>query len=315
MSVAPMRILFAGTPAFAVPTLEALRAARHTVTAVFTQPDRPAGRGRRLRASPVKDAAQAADIPVFQPERLTVDALAAASSAARPDVLVVVAFGQLFGKDVLDYAHHGALNVHASLLPRWRGAAPIARALLAGDERSGVSIMQMEAGLDTGPVLLRRPCRIESGDTAGTLHDRLAALGAEALTEVLGDLPAYRTAAEPQDDDAATYAAKLTRADGRLDWGRPAAELARQVRALQPTPGAWTVFADQPLRIWAADVGAGAATGTPGMVMAAGRSGINVATGAGVLWLQRVQPAGGKPMPAADFANARQLQGVRLGAP
>ncbi len=314
MSAAPLRIVFAGTPGFAVPALEALRAAGHTICAAFTQPDRPAGRGRRLRASPVKEAAQAAGIAVYQPERLTADALAAASGDERPDVLVVVAFGQQLAADVLAYARHGAVNVHASLLPRWRGAAPIARALLAGDQRSGVSIMQMEAGLDTGPVLLRRACPIEPDDTAATLHDRLAALGAEALIEVVADLPAYRAAAEPQDHAAATYAAKLTRADGRLDWGRSAAELARQVRALQPAPGAWTPFGGDPLRIWAAEVASGGVDpALPGTVLAAGRGGIDVATGAGLLRLHRVQPAGGKPMAAADFANARDLVGIRLG--
>ncbi|MEX1080726.1 MAG: methionyl-tRNA formyltransferase [Halofilum sp. (in: g-proteobacteria)] len=313
MSAAPLRVFFAGTPDFAVPALEALRAAGHDVRAVFTQPDRPAGRGRRLRAPPVKQSAQAADIPVFQPERLSVDALAAASGDPRPDVLVVVAFGQVLGREVLDYPHHGALNVHASLLPRWRGAAPIARALLAGDECTGVSIMQMDTGLDTGPVLSRRACPIDPAETAGTLHDRLAALGAEALIDVLADLPAHRATAEPQDDSAATYAAKLARADGRLAWGRPAAELARQVRALQPWPGAWTVYAGEPLRIWGAEAQGDEAAAVPGVVLTTGSTGIGVATGDGVLRLQRVQPAGGKPMGAADFANARALIGVRLG--
>ncbi len=319
MSTTSLRIVFAGTPQFAVPSLTALVESPHTLAAVFTQPDRPAGRGRRLQPPPVKTAAEQAGIPVHQPECLDVDALAAASGAdrddaLRPDLLVVVAFGQLLGAEVLGYARHGALNVHASLLPRWRGAAPIARALLAGDAETGVTVMQMVPALDAGPVLARRACAIAVDDTAATLHDRLAALGGEALLEVLTDLPGHLDRAEPQGAAGVTYAAKLSRAEGRLDWDAPATELARRVRALQPWPGAWTPLGEDPLRIWAAEAQAGPAAGAPGTVLATGRSGIDVATGDGVLRLTRIQPAGGKAMPAADFARARDLVGVRLGA-
>ncbi len=318
MSTTPLRIVFAGTPEFAVPSLNALVESPHTVAAVFTQPDRPAGRGRRLQAPPVKAAAEQAGIPVHQPERLDVDTLAVASGAdrddaLRPDLLVVVAFGQILGAEVLDYARHGALNVHASLLPRWRGAAPIARALLAGDAETGVSIMRMVPALDAGPVLARRACPTGPEDTAGTLHDRLAALGAEALLTVLADLPAHLASAEPQDETGVIYATKLSRAEGRLDWDASATELARRVRALQPWPGAWTPLGDDPLRVWAAEAHGGAG-GAPGTVLAVSRDGIDVASGDGVLRLTRVQPAGGRAMPAADFARSRDLVGVRLGA-
>jgi len=312
---APLRIAYAGTPGFAVPALEALLASEHDVAAVFTQPDRPAGRGRRLAAPPVKETAAAAGVPVHQPERLTPEDLERAAGPGGLDVLVVVAFGQILPRAVLDCARFGALNVHASLLPRWRGAAPIARALLAGDRRTGVSIMRMEPGLDTGPVLARRDCAIADSDTAASLHDRLAVLGAGLLVEVLADLPARLEAAQPQDESAATYAAKLQRADGRLDWSLTATELARRVRGLQPWPAAWTELDGQVLRIWDAQVvgDCAAPDAAPGTVLCAGRTGIDVATGDGVLRLLTVQPAGKRRMAAADFANARTLSGCRLG--
>jgi methionyl-tRNA formyltransferase len=310
-----LRTAFAGTPAFAVPALEALIDSPHRPLAVFTQPDRPAGRGRRLTPPPVKEAAGAAGIPVYQPERLAVADLEAAAGPRGLDVLVVVAFGQLLQRAVLDWPRHGAVNVHASLLPRWRGAAPIARALLAGDTETGVSIMRMTPGLDAGPVLLRRACPVEEDDTAGTVHDRLSRLGAEALLEVLADLPGRLAAAEPQDEAAVTYAPKLARAEGELDWSRPAAELARQVRALQPWPAAWTTLDGEPLRIWAAEARAGAAGGEtpPGTVVSAGRDGLDIATGAGILQVTRLQPAGRRAQAARDYANARDLTGCRLG--
>ncbi|MDX1609912.1 MAG: methionyl-tRNA formyltransferase [Halofilum sp. (in: g-proteobacteria)] len=312
---APLRILFAGTPAFAVPPLEALLASPHRVEAVISQPDRPAGRGRRLQPPPVKQAALAAGIPVIQPERLAVPDLEAVARDGPPDLLVVVAFGQLLPAPVLDYPRHGALNVHASLLPRWRGAAPIARALLAGDGETGVSIMQMTTGLDAGPVLLQRRCPIGDADTAASLHERLAELGATALLEALEDLPARLAAAQPQDETAVTRAPKLDREEGRIDWSRPAAELERRVRALQPWPAAWTLLDGEPLRIWAAQVLAAAdpAGAEPGTVLGAGRDGIDVATGEGVLRLLEVQPASRRSMRAADLANARELDRCRLG--
>lgn len=310
-----LRIAFAGTPAFAVPSLEALAASRHELVAAFTRPDRPAGRGRRPTAPAVKQAAAAAGVPVHQPERLDADGLRAAAGAAGIDALVVVAFGQLLPPPVLELPRLAPLNLHASLLPRWRGAAPIARALLAGDSETGVTVMRMMPALDAGPVLARHACAIGPDDTAITLHDRLAALGAEALVAVLDDLPGALARAEPQDERAATHAPRLSRAEGRVDWSRPAAEIARAVRALQPWPGAWTPLAGEPLRIWAAEARPGDAPGAPpGTVLAAGRAGIDVATGAGVLRLLRVQPAGRRAMDAAAFANARELAGCRLGA-
>lgn len=311
-----LRIAYAGTPGFAVPALEALAASAHELVAVFTQPDRPAGRGRRPAAPPVKAAAADAGVPVYQPERLGVDDLAAAAGDAGIDALVVVAYGQLLPAAVLDYPRLAPINVHASLLPRWRGAAPIARALLAGDDETGVTVVRMTPGLDAGPMLLRRACPIAPDDTAATLHDRLAALGAEALGAVLDDLPGHLAAAEAQDEARATYAPKLSRAEGALDWTRPAPELARRVRALQPWPAAWTTLAGEPLRVWAAEARPGADTGgaAPGTVVAGGRAGIDVATGDGILRLLRLQPAGRRAMAAADFANARDLGGCRLGA-
>ena len=312
-----VRIAFAGTPGFAVPALQAVLASDHELVAVFTQPDRRAGRGRRLTPPPVKQAAQDAGVPVHQPERLTVADLDAAAGPAGLDLLVVVAFGQLLPAAVLDRPGHGAINVHASLLPRWRGAAPIARALLAGDRETGVSIMRMVPALDAGPVLFRSACPIADDDTAASLHDRLAELGAAALTEVLHDVAAYLGAAREQPAEGVTYAAKLTRDTGRIDWQQPAEEIERAVRALQPWPCAWTSLEDEPLRIWAAKARPEPAPGdaAPGTVLAAGRAGIDVATGRGVLRLERVQPAGRRPMDAGDLANARALSGCRLGAP
>lgn len=312
----PLRIAFAGTPAFAEPSLQALLDAGHDVVAVFSQPDRPAGRGRRLTAPPVKQRALAAGLPVFQPERLGVTELAAAGDPA-PDLLVVVAFGQLLPPAVLEYPARGALNVHASLLPRWRGAAPIARALLAGDAETGVSIMHMTGGLDAGPVLARLSCSIEPDDTAASLHDRLAVLGARCLVDVLADLPARLAAAEPQDEIAVTHAPKLSRAEARIDWSGSAAAIERAVRAFHPWPGAFTTLDGDSMRILRARVEAesGLPAGEPpGTVLAADGDGIRVVTGRGILDLLEVQMAGRRRVGAADLANARQLAGCRLGA-
>ncbi len=308
-----LRLVYAGTPDFAVPALRALAGAGHTIRGVFTRPDRPAGRGRRLTPPPVKRAAQTLELPVHQPERLDADVLAQAVGDAGLDALVVVAFGQILPRTVLASPRWGALNVHASLLPRWRGSAPIARALLAGDSVTGVTIMRMEPGLDSGPILLQRACAIEGSDTAPVLHDRLAELGAEAIATVCDDLPAYIEAAEPQDEAAATYAAKLSREEGRIDWREPAAELERRVRALQPWPAAWTTLDGEIWRIWAAQVPGETYGAEPGVVVTCTRHGIDVATASGVLRLLRVQPAGRRAMSAADLANARDLTGCRFG--
>jgi len=311
----PLRLAYAGTPDFAVPALRALADAGHEIVAVFTRPDRPAGRGRRLTPPPVKQAAQALALPVHQPEALDRERLCEVTGEAGLDALVVVAFGQILPPGVLDWPRQAALNLHASLLPRWRGPAPIARALLAGDSDTGVSVMQMQPGVDTGPVLLRRRCPIAADDTAGSVHDRLAGLGGEALATVCADLPGYLATATPQDEGQACRAPKLTRAEGAIDWTQPAPEIERRVRALQPWPGAWTTVAGETLRLWRAQVLAGSGDDgeAPGRVVASHGDGIDVATGTQRLRLLRLQPAGRRPMDVADFVNARDLTGWHLG--
>ena len=307
-----LRIVFAGTPDFSVPPLRALLASPHQVVGVYTQPDRPAGRGRKLTPSPVKAEALAAGIPVFQPVSLK-DADAQRELAGlKPDLMVVVAYGLLLPQAVLDIPRLGCVNIHASLLPRWRGAAPIQRAILAGDAETGVDIMRMEAGLDTGPVYLEQRIPIDTGDTGGSLHDKLAKLGAEALMAALPGIADGSLAPVAQDDSRTCYAKKLDKAEAEIDWARPAAEIARQVRAFNPWPVAQTRFEDAILRIWNASPVKGE-TGNPGMVMSAGRQGIEVATGDGLLRITRLQMPGKKPVSAADFINAYAIQGVTLG--
>jgi len=307
-----LRLVFAGTPDFAVPALDALAAAGHEIAAVYTQPDRPAGRGRRLTASPVKQRALALGIPVEQPETLKSPEAQEHVAALAPEVMVVVAYGLLLPQAVLDIPVHGCLNIHASLLPRWRGAAPIQRAIAAGDEETGVSIMRMEAGLDTGPVLLERRVTIDAAETGGSLHDRLAVLGAQAIVEVLADLPSRE--AKPQDDARATYAHKLSKQEAALDWSKTALELARQVRAFDPWPVAFTLLDGEMLRVWSAEALPLAAKLPPGEIAAATVDGIDVATGKGLLRITRLQPPGKRPMNAAEFLNGHRLAaGQRLG--
>ncbi|MGH8401463.1 MAG: methionyl-tRNA formyltransferase, partial [Gammaproteobacteria bacterium] len=246
-----LRIAFAGTPDFALPALDTLIAAGHDIVGVWTQPDRPAGRGRRLTASPVKQRALQLNIPLHQPASLRDTQAHAAIRAAQPDVMIVAAYGLLLPRLVLDIPRYGCMNIHASLLPRWRGAAPIQRAIIAGDAESGVTIMQMAVGLDTGDMLARRHTPIRAEDTAKTLHDRLATLGAEAIAAVLADIAHLKPVA--QDPALATYASKLTREEALLDWTRPASELARRVRAYDPWPVAHTSWTGQSLRIWSAE--------------------------------------------------------------
>jgi methionyl-tRNA formyltransferase len=308
-----LRIIFAGTPEFSVPCLEACRASGAEVVAVYTQPDRPAGRGRKLTPSPVKQAALAAGIPVEQPESLKTLEARETLAAYHPDLMVVVAYGLILPRKVLAIPRLGCWNVHASLLPRWRGAAPIQRAILAGDAESGVDLMQMEAGLDTGPVLLERRTAITREDTGGSLHDRLSLLGADALIEGLQRAIAGESMpARPQSDDGVMYAHKLEKAEARLDFTRAAIALERQVRAFDPWPVAEGEIAGEQVRIWAAHAIDDATTVLPGQVIGAQRHGIDIACGEGVLRVTALQRAGGKRISATDYLNARpELRGTR----
>ena len=279
------------------------------MVAVYTQPDRPAGRGRKLTPSPVKQAALAAGIAVEQPESLKSDEARATLAAYAPDLMVVVAYGLILPRKVLAIPRLGCWNVHASLLPRWRGAAPIQRAILAGDSESGVDLMQMEAGLDTGPVLLERRTPITGEDTGGSLHDRLSMLGADVLAEGLARVMAGESLiARAQPDDGVTYAHKLDKAEARLDFTRPAIELERQVRAFDPWPVAEGDVAGETLRIWAARAIEG--SGAPGSVLGMSREGIDIACGEGVLRVTALQRAGGKRITAADYCNAMKTRGA-----
>ena len=301
-----MRIVFAGTPDFAVPCLRAA-AARNEVVAVYTQPDRPAGRGRGLTPSPVKREAIARGIPVLQPENFKAQVSRDALAALQPDVMVVVAYGLILPQSVLDIPAHGCWNVHASLLPRWRGAAPIQRAIQAGDTETGVCLMQMERGLDTGPVLLSQALPIGEGDTGGQLHDRLSELGAQVLSDGLGLLRAgILPVARAQPVEGVTYAHKLDKAEARLDWTQPAEALARTVRAFNPWPMAEAQLAGERVRIHGAVPLALEHRAAPGTVLLAGRDGIDVACGEGALRIRVLQREGGRAITAADYLNARR---------
>ncbi|GIX13547.1 MAG: methionyl-tRNA formyltransferase [Paracoccaceae bacterium] len=290
-----MRILFMGTPDFAVPALDALVAAGHEVAAVYARAPRAAGRGLRPRPAPVARRAEALGIPVRTPASLRDPAEQAALAGLGAEVAVVTAYGLILPQPVLDAPARGCLNIHASLLPRWRGAAPIQRAIMAGDAETGVSIMRMEAGLDTGPVLLSAATPIGPRDTAGTLHDRLAAMGARLIVEALARLDAL--VPRPQPAEGATYAAKIDKAEARIDWTRPAAELDRQIRALSPHPGAWCLIGGERVRVLMSSPDDGA--GAPGTVLAGG--GLRVACGQGALRLETLQRAGRAPQAADAF--------------
>ncbi len=303
-----MNILFAGTPAFAAAALDALLQAGHRVPLVLTQPDRPAGRGLKPQASAVKQLALSKQLAVAQPATLKDDVVIAQLAAVGADAMVVAAYGLILPESVLRLPRLGCLNIHASLLPRWRGAAPIQRAILAGDRETGVTIMQMDAGLDTGAMLLEQAIPIADDDNAQTLHDKLAALGAQLIVRVLHEQPA----AVAQDHARASYATKITKAEARIDWNRPAAELARAIRAYNPMPGAYTTWQGQPLKLWRAEP-VSAASAVPGTVLLADADGIVVATGDGALRLLELQRAGGKRLAAASFLTGAALQpGERL---
>ena len=312
--MAPLKIVFAGTPDFSVATLKALLDANQDVRAIYTQPDRPAGRGRKLTASPVKETALANALPVLQPPTLRDQEAVEILRRHDADLMVVVAYGLLLPQAVLDAPRLGCINVHASLLPRWRGAAPIQRSILAGDPESGVTIMGMEAGLDTGPMFLKKAIPLERGETGGSLHDKLAELGANALMEALPGIANGSLAAKPQDDSLATYAKKLSKEEARIDWYRSAAELDRKIRAFAPWPVAQTSVGETVLRLWGCELpGGDSGAAEPGCVLRQGKEGIDVATGDGLLRITRLQPSGKRPMPVADFLNARSLEGEVLG--
>jgi methionyl-tRNA formyltransferase len=301
-----MRVIFAGTPDFAAISLQAILAAGQDVPLVLTQPDRPAGRGMSLQASPVKQLALQHGLGVHQPPSLKSDEARLPIIEARADVMVVAAYGLILPQAVLDIPRLGCLNIHASLLPRWRGAAPIQRALLAGDVETGVTIMRMEAGLDTGPMLLKESLPIATADTAGSLHDKLAGLGARLIVEALARLERGGLHGENQPEDGVTYAAKLEKAEAALDWRQPAAQLDRAVRAFNPFPGATTQLDGQIIKVWTAEPVA--ASGEAGRILAVGSDGIVVACGDGALRLTELQKAGGKRLAAADFLRGFPLK-------
>jgi len=297
-----------GTPDFAVPALQSLIAAGHDIAAVYTQPPRPAGRGKQPRKSPVHRVAEAVGLEVCTPETFKSDQTREAFAALNADLAVVAAYGLILPQAVLDAPRLGCINLHASLLPRWRGAAPIQRAIMAGDTKTGITLMAMEAGLDTGPELMRRDVPITADDTAGSLHDRLAALGGGMIAGAVEDLAAGRLTPTPQPSDGVTYAQKIDKAEARIDWSRPAREVDRMIRALSPFPGAWFEQDGQRVKVLMSTLSPG--TGVPGQVL---EGDLTIACGEGAVLLVQVQPAGKKPMSAADFLRGHPLRpGITL---
>ncbi len=301
-----LKIIFAGTPDFAAHHLRALLDAGLTVTAVYTQPDRPAGRGNKLTPSPVKLLATEHQLPVMQPSSLRTPEAQAELAAFGADLMIVVAYGLLLPKAVLETPRLGCINVHGSLLPRWRGAAPIQRAIWAGDRETGITIMQMDEGLDTGPMLMKTTCAIEPTDTSASMYAKLATLGPEALLNTLQALAAGTLSAEPQDSAEANYAQKLSKEEARLNWQQPAAQLERSIRAFNPWPVSYFSVAEQTIKVWEASALAEPHSAQPGTLLRAGKEGIDVATADGVLRLLTLQPAGKKPMQAHELLNSRR---------
>ncbi|MBP2859898.1 methionyl-tRNA formyltransferase [Dickeya oryzae] len=301
-----LRIIFAGTPDFAAQHLAALLSSEHEIVGVFTQPDRPAGRGNKLTPSPVKLLAEQHGIPVFQPKSLRPGENQQIVAGLNADVMVVVAYGLILPQAVLDMPRLGCLNVHGSLLPRWRGAAPIQRALWAGDDLTGVTIMQMDAGLDTGAMLHKIECPILPDDTSATLYDKLAKLGPQGLMETLAQLSSSQATAQVQDDSLATYAEKLSKEEARLDWQLSAEQLERCIRAFNPWPVSYFLVEEQPVKVWKAQALDTQHQQQPGTVLAADKEGIRVATANGILNIQILQPSGKKAMSAQDLLNSRR---------
>ncbi|WP_305965389.1 MULTISPECIES: methionyl-tRNA formyltransferase [Marinobacter] len=298
-----MRLVFAGTPDFAATALKALIAAGHTIVGVYSQPDRPAGRGRKLQPSPVKQVALDHEIPVFQPETLKTAEAQKQLADLKPDVMIVAAYGLILPKAVLDIPTHGCLNIHASLLPRWRGAAPIQRAIAAGDSETGITIMQMDEGLDTGAMLLKSLTAIDTSDTGGSLHDRLAELGGKAIIEALELLKKGELTGEPQNDDLACYASKLSKTEGHIDWATDATAIERLVRAFNPWPGTYTDLGDQRIRIHEARALVTDSDAFPGTVVHRDRDGIDIACGNGTLRITRLQLPGSRAQSVNDLIN------------
>lgn len=302
-----LRIVFAGTPEFSVPSLQALIDSEHQVLAVYTQPDRPFGRGQHLHKSPVKQLAEQYDIPIHQPKSWKIQDVADQLSAYCPDVIVVVAYGMLVPQNILDLPKFGCINVHASLLPRWRGAAPIQYAIKSGDDLTGVTIMQMNAHLDRGDILATREVQLGFHETAQHLHDSLAKLGPPALLEVLAQCEAGTLNPQFQDEGMSTYADKLTKNEARVDWNLPSAPIERMVRAFNPWPVAFTTVHDQDMKIWSSEVvHEHKSNHVPGTIISATEQGIEVATGDGILRILEVQFPGGKRLPVADVLHSKQ---------
>ena len=301
-----LRIIFAGTPDFAARHLDALLAANYNVVGVFTQPDRPAGRGKKLMPSPVKVVAQEHGLPVFQPASLRPAENQQLIADLNADIMVVVAYGLILPKAVLEMPRLGCINVHGSLLPRWRGAAPIQRSLWAGDDETGVTIMQMDVGLDTGDMLYKLACPITTDDTSASLYDKLAELGPQGLIETLQLLASGKARPEVQDESQVTYAEKLSKEEALLDWSLSAAQLERCIRAFNPWPMSYFMMDGQPVKVWKASVLEAATNAAPGTILEADKQGIQVATAQGVLNIEELQPAGKKAMKAQDLLNSRK---------